>query len=396
MLETAGLDIATTDPGLVRQPPESAAAHPTRSRRARLAAALARAQRGLKAAAAGPEALMVRLRYGDPDLTLAFWGGIGDELLMTGVTHELRRRGVERAWVFSTRPELWRGNTDPALVVDWDERYFRWVQLFGWSLFLPHYTTNRPAEDRDVPPPRHILTIMCELVGIVGPIARRTYLHLTDAERARGVLAPNQVVIQSAGLTARHPMRTKQWFPERYQAVVDARRAEFTFLQIGSPSDPPLDGAIDLRGRTTLRETAALLANALAFVGQVGMPMHLARAVDCPSVIVYGGREHPDQTGYSCNENLYAPVPCSPCWQLNTCDYGLRCMDAIGPSDVVRALDRQVARRHEPLAVDTDSIALSRVPSRETADGRTLLTVPYPNGTARDIRAWLPLRDGGA
>ena len=54
--------------------------------------------------------------------------------------------------------------------------------------------------------------------------------------------------------------------------------------------------------------------------------MHLARAVDCRSVIIYGGREHPSQSGYSANENLYWSGACAPCWLRNDCNYGRICM----------------------------------------------------------------------
>ncbi len=321
---------------------------------------------------------------------LAFFGGIGDELLMTVVLRELRRRGVDNAWVMSEYADVWRDNPDPALVLPWDQRYARWIHLFDWDLIHPHYTFYLPWGDRDAPPPRHILTVMCELVGIVGPITRRPYLHLSDAERSSGALVPRQIAIQSAGLTARFAMTTKQWFPERFQAVVDVLRADFNFVQIGSPSDPPLDGVLDLRGKTSVRETAAILSRSLVYVGQVGMPMHLARAVDCRSVIVYGGREHPQQTGYSCNENLYAPVPCSPCWKSNTCGHDMLCMREIAPVDVVRAVERQVLRRHQPLAVDVDVIPATRVPSRTTPDGRTLLVITDVQGAQREIVAKFP------
>ena len=84
--------------------------------------------------------------------------------------------------------------------------------------------------------------------------------------------------------------------------------------------------------------------------------MHLARAVDCRAVIVYGGRETPEQSGYRCNENLYSAVHCSPCWRLNTCPYNRMCLERIDVHHVVDALERQVARTGSALEVDTDTI----------------------------------------
>ena len=346
-----------------------------------------RLKRAWHAAMVAPDALAVRREYGDPQLLLAFYGGIGDELLMTVPAHELRRRAYRGVWVISEYPDVWQHNDDPDLILPWDRRHARWADLLRWNIVFPYYTRYVAGADRDVPPPRHILTMMCELAGVVGPIARKPHLTLTDEERAAGAPAAGRVLIQSGGLAARFPMRTKQWGAERFQAVVDALKHEYEFVQVGSPDDPPLDGAFDLRGRTPLRTAAALMTHALAYVGQVGMLMHLARAVDCRAVIVYGGRELPAQTGYSCNENLYAPVPCSPCWRLNTCPYAMACMREITPDVVADALRRQVDRRGQPLAVDVDVISADRVPSRRTPDGRTLLTVHDVWGKAKEVEA---------
>ena len=338
-------------------------------------------------AAVGPNALSARWEHGSPRILLKYFGGIGDELLMTGVLRELRVRDYPDVWMLSEFTDLWRHNRDPDRVLSWDRRYDPWIGRFGWDVVRPWYSRYLPESDRDSPPPQHILTTMCQRVGIVGPIGRRPYLTLTDEERATGERVPNQIVIQSAGLDAHFAMNTKQWYPERYQEVVSALKGDLNFVQVGSRLDPPLDGALDLRGKTSIRETAAIMSRSLAFVGQVGMPMHLARAVDCPAVIVYGGREHPSQTGYSCNENVYSPVHCSPCWHLNTCEYSMTCMRDVSAADVIRGVERQVARAGQPLAVDTDVVTTDGVPMRTTPDGRTMLTITDVFGDHRELEA---------
>src|SRR5262249_13879367 len=117
------------------------------------------------------------------------------------------------------------------------------------------------------------------------------------------------------------------------------------------PGDTPVPCTHDLRGKTSLRQLASVLSHCRMLVGLVGMPMHMARAVDCPSVIVYGGRERPDQTGYICNENIYRDIPCSPCWLDRRCDFGRVCLDSIAVRDVIEAAERMLARPRDGLAV---------------------------------------------
>jgi ADP-heptose:LPS heptosyltransferase len=153
-------------------------------------------------------------------------------------------------------------------------------------------------------------------------------------------------------------MNNKEWYPERFQEVVDQLLGEVSFVQLGSKSDPPIKGALDLRGKTSFRESAAILAASRVFIGIEGFPMHLARAVDCRSVIIYGGREDPQILGYACNENLVGAMPCAPCWQRNRCDYDRECMRMIDAEQVVAAVQKQLARYGSPIerqVIDLDS-----------------------------------------
>ena len=310
-----------------------------------------------------PSAVSLLARHGRPGMYIhALGAGIGDDLLCTAIFRELRRRGRDDFWVASKHPELYRRNDDVGVVVPPLTRYDTLLKRLGTRVVYPWYTSYHPAFDRDDPTPQqHLIALMCQKAGITGEVALRPYLTLGDEERAGGRRVARQVAIQSAGLDAKHAMRNKNWYHDRYQGVVDALRDRFDLVQVGSASDPPLAGALDLRGRTTLRETAAVLAGSLAFVGQVGMLMHLARAVDCRSVIVYGGRETPAQSGYPCNENLYSPVPCSPCWLLNACPYERMCLQMVDVGAVVEAFERQVARHGTPLACDTDTITEEQI-----------------------------------
>ena len=197
---------------------------------------------------------------------------------------------------------------------------------------------------------------MCQHADITGQIELRPYLWLTDQEKAAGRIAPRQIAIQSSILSASLPIRNKEWHAGRFAAVIAALSPEYTFVQVGMKSDPKLEGAVDRRGKTDVRQTAAILSQSLVFVGLVGFLMHLARAVECRSVIVFGGREAPWQSGYGCNENLYSAMPCAPCWLWSKCDFGHQCMNRIEASQVIEAVDRQIKRAGLPLAADVETL----------------------------------------
>lgn len=298
-------------------------------------------------------------RRGRPRNFVHFYGETpGDDLMCTVVLHEMRRRGWPGIWMMTRFPALFERNPDVDVVVPFDQRYQRLTAWVGGHDRYVEYGGHDQVADRSPIPERHIIALMCQSCGISGPVTLRPYLHLSEEERAAGRLAPRQIALHSSGQSAFSAMKNKEWFPDRLQAVVHALRGDYTMVQLGSPKDPPLDGCVDLRGKTSMRESAAIIANSATFLGQVGFLMHLARAVDRAAVIIYGGRELPWQSGYSCNTNLVTPLPCSPCWRWNACDNPIEreCMRLIGVDEVVAAVRARAARSDEPLAEDTDDL----------------------------------------
>jgi hypothetical protein len=308
------------------------------------------------------------LRAGLPKPQRLLFHGLtpGDDLMCTAIFKELRiRRCDNMIAMVSNFPELFPGLLNSKLILPAGDSYSftdrplsvyrRFAQMNGGELVQLFYS-RWLQEDQLAPPARHYIAELCASAGISGPISIRPYISLSADETSAAAWANNRIIIQSSGAGARNHMRLKDWFPERYQGVIDAFRKEWEFVQIGSRRDPPLDHVLDLRGRTTIRESAAILHNARLNVGYVGFLMHLARAVDCPSVIVYGGREAPWQSGYICNLNLYNAVPCAPCWRMNLCNFDHRCMREISVGDVASAIQEILDRPRAPLAVETVSI----------------------------------------
>lgn len=301
-----------------------------------------------------------------PKVLLYFGFAPGDDLLCTAVLRELRKRGDDRILMVSDHQDLFVGNRDFTYLRPLWKRYDRdgstvavcrgFARIWGGNFIRPEYAPPC-GNDQRRQPSRHIVAEMCARAGITGPVSVRPYLALTETEKNSATWARDCIAIQSGGMGARHPMRNKQWGEERFQGVVDALHGELEFIQIGLPGDIALQHVRDFRGATGIRGTAAILHQARLFVGTVGFPMHLARAVECPSVIVFGGREAPWQTGYTCNFNLDSAPPCAPCWRDNTCDFGRRCMDDIRVDNVIAAIRQMVQRPRNPLAVETVEIA---------------------------------------
>jgi len=314
------------------------------------------------------------LRNGLPDIMLQFLGGIGDELLLTAVAHELKKRNPDlRIWQVSHSAELLYQNPDYSKVFDWNYWSLRYSKMLNGRRCHLSYSEQIVRAELEKPPARHIIAELCRKAGVKGEIAIRPYLFLTKDEKKGGRLADSQIVLHCAGEGSyENVMRNKIWPKDKFESLVRMIKEEriggykWEIVQLGSDRDPPLAGCLDLRGKTSLRQTAAVISQSDVFIGTSGFLAHLARAVDTRSVVIYGGREHSYQSGYLCNENLNSFIECAPCWRWNGCDHDRECMKKIQATDVLNAFQRLSERRNVPLETETILIdAINSVEARK-------------------------------
>jgi hypothetical protein len=150
------------------------------------------------------------------------------------------------------------------------------------------------------------------------------------------------ICIQSTAATYWTP--NKQWVADRWEAVARWLGGRYRLVQLGDEVDAPLSCDVDLRGKTDIRGAGAVLAGARLFVGMEGGLMHLARAVETRSAIVFTGFISPEFSGYPENENVYRPDVGheTPCWRREPCE--CRCAENVEAKDVVAACEAALAR----------------------------------------------------
>lgn len=280
-------------------------------------------------------------QHGRPNHLFYFNGGIGDQLLCSAVAHEIQRQHRRNIWLFTQVPELFTGNFDFRVTLPLDLGLVPWAKLSGTRVQQMYYQDYVHDEGRDAPINEPIIAALCRRAGLLGEITLRPYLPAVPLKQLTSRKRP-RIAIHSSCLNARYPIANKQWPIEHLQAVANSLASHADLVQFGSAQDPRLNGTKDRRGGTLL-DAAHELADCNLFVGLVGFFMHLARAVECPAVIVYGGREPPEITGYSCNINLASQMPCAPCWYYSQCAYDPKCLTEITPEVVVDAVQQFLA-----------------------------------------------------
>jgi hypothetical protein len=288
---------------------------------------------------------------------LEYLGGLGDNLMLSCVARELRVRGEEVS-VIGKYPEVLVGNRDIKYVCPYGSRmeYLLRRSVKDKSYF-PNYLLNfNIRADTRMPLHEHVLAHMCRQCGVKGEISLRTYIDLMEETWiGRAIKEMKYITIQTSGVSSQGYSVLKEWEVDdkskKFQAVVN-KLNDYMFVQIGSKRDYKLDGVIDMRGKTNIWESAQIIKDSRLFVGLEGFLMHLARAVDTRSVIIYGGRLKSWQIGYICNINI--ETRCideqymgTGCWRQKTCEYGRVCMEEISVDRVVEAVREGLERRDE-------------------------------------------------
>lgn len=142
---------------------------------------------------------------------------------------------------------------------------------------------------------------------------------------------------------------SKRWFPDRIAAVCRGLRERGLGVVLSAARNEAevaarvveagATDALDLAGRTSLREVIALAARARLAIGGDSGPMHIAAAVGTPVIGLFGAT-HPGRSapyGYA-EYVVRGEVPCAPCY-LKECPIGQVCMESITPEAVLSRVD---------------------------------------------------------
>ncbi len=183
-----------------------------------------------------------------------------------------------------------------------------------------------------------------------GDLLPRVFLDPEELVSARQTLAQtssNKASSSPGGTVALHPFAShaqKTWPSDYWHDLVNLLdKNNIPWVAIGHgpamfPGRPE-----DLIGRTSLRETCAILAGCKALVTADSGPMHLAAAVDTPVIALFGPTTR-EWGFYPAGENdqvLELFLSCRPCslHGKKNCPRNHQCMRGLPPAKVMSALE---------------------------------------------------------
>lgn len=204
-------------------------------------------------------------------------------------------------------------------------------------------------------PPCHEVEYYLNLIQYFGVTGRSTRPHLfissEEAERASALLnesgiQPDDFVL---GINPGASYGSaKRWYPDRFAQVARRLADEWSAKVVifGGPSETAiaadiegrLEGtAVNMAGKTSVRELMALIKRCNFFITNDSGPMHIAAAFDVPLVAIFGSTDHTGTSPYSEKAVVVRKeVECSPC-KLRECPTDHRCMTAVTEESVINA-----------------------------------------------------------
>ena len=191
---------------------------------------------------------------------------------------------------------------------------------------------------------------LAETLGLpVDELRMRLVIPPSASETAAALIADQGL---AAGYLVICPFTTrpqKHWHADRWAGLAKRLRAELglAVVMLGGPADrgaaaaltAAADGAIvDLVGRTSLPEAAAMIQRSRLLIGVDTGLSHMGIALERPTLLLFGSTRPYLDTGRADARVIYHPMDCSPCRRRPTCDGAFHCMAAIDIDEVMAAL----------------------------------------------------------
>ena len=194
----------------------------------------------------------------------------------------------------------------------------------------------------------------------------KIYISEGDIKFADDFLKSNRItdkdilvgIFPGGGKNTRDIVYQKRWGIEKYAAIIDMLSANYgaKIIVFGSSDEENLvSGFLKLSrteiisacGKTNLKQLSALIKKCSLFITNDSAPLHIAIAMDTPTVSLFG----PSRAKSIIEENenhiaIQSTYPCSPCY-CNSVFPGCEkpeCMEAIGIDEVITAVERQLGK----------------------------------------------------
>ncbi len=195
-----------------------------------------------------------------------------------------------------------------------------------WDLLFTHLLYTKESKHEV----EYNLDVLRFLEGKVKDSSLELWLDKKDCQRANKVLAPLAGKFETLiSVVPGARWKRKIWEREKYIQLIEwlQREHKTGIVLLGGENDRELckdiekgikekEGIINLAGKTTLRETAAVISHTSLCIGSDTGPIHIAAAMNVPVVALFGSGNHRRFHPWKVPHRVVrAGLECSPCYE---------------------------------------------------------------------------------
>lgn len=232
--------------------------------------------------------------------------GLGGHLTWTAAAREIKKKTGKRCLpvnggkivdsdIFLNNPNFTSDYTSDCFVLDLGKKE---------TNYCISDTPQKAVHKED----KHIINTICDHYGIPDPDLRCDLFFTKDEiQKVSDLTSTLPKVFLTIEPHSKQSYTVNRQYPwEKWQLIVDKLKEDFTIVQIGAAGGRVLDSVIDLTGKTTFREAAALIGESAMFLSNEGGLIHAATAVETQSALVICGHHSLEMVRYPQNITLNA------------------------------------------------------------------------------------------
>lgn len=231
----------------------------------------------------------------------------------------------------------------------------------------------------------------------IKPVTAGPYIYLSDEERenARALLNSSPITPHPSPLIGINPGATygsaKRWPAEHFAELIrkiineldgrvlifgspaEVEIADEIVKQLGTQNSELKTHILNMTGKTSLRELAALISECDVFITNDSGPMHIAAALHVPTVALFGSTDSSATGPFGDGHKVITKkLSCSPCLERECPEGHLKCMTEITPEEVFTAL-KDLLPKEKAIFLDKDGTLIEDMHYLNTFDKLRIL-----------------------
>lgn len=259
---------------------------------------------------------------------------IGDNVVITGLISQLKKKTNSRIVLFTQRSEVFENNPNIKKIICLKKYFylFYFLKLFQGKRVVEFNINTHPYKDiyelLKATENKNYTKHLSEIIG--GNLSKfidfdksKNEIYFSDTEIKNFRMKFSEILKNKFSIILPHSKSTftpvRSWGYDNYQQLVNS--LNLNWCQIGTIEEKPLKNITNLNGKTDIRELLFLVQNCSFVLSNDGSLNHIANCFNVTSFVIMSGFTKKEFIEYD-NSIIISREPqidCAPCYLKEPC-----------------------------------------------------------------------------